>query len=108
MPSAVVESTRVGTRLPSRAPLVLLEAVTETVGVSLRSTSAKAKEPLALSEPMSSPGSPSASSVSAPLTSVAAVTTGTSLEPVMVTATCWLTVPPLPSLTVRVKVSTTL
>ena len=67
------------------------------VGVSVRSRSSKEIEPLSLRV---------VPSVMSPETSVA-VRVGTSLVPLMVIATSWEEVPPLPSSTVMVKVAVT-
>ena len=67
------------------------------VGVSVRSRSANAIEPLSLRV---------LPSVIAPVTAVA-VSVGTSLLPVIVTVTSSLAVPPLPSLTVIVNTAVT-
>ena len=65
----------------------VLEDVTDTDCTSLRSTSAIANVPLSVRVSTFSPAPPSAISITAPDTSVAAVTVGTSFVPVISTVT---------------------
>ena len=86
----------VGVSVPSG---VVEVAVTLMLCVSVRSTSVKVIVPVSVRVPVGV-----TSSVTAPVTSVAA-TSGASSVPVMVTLTMRSTVAPLPSLSVMVKVS---
>ena len=92
----------VGVSVPRTEAAVDEDAVTETVWTSVRSTSAMAKEPESVREPVSSLLSPSASSVTAPVTSVAAETVGASLVPSMVKLRVWVSVAPSESVAVMV------